>query len=1147
MVLAQNITIDGRFSPAQALVGPNYSITAGLGKQVGSNLFHSFGQFGLATGESAAFSGPPTINNVIGRVTSGNRSAIDGKIQSNIVGANLYLINPSGIVFGPNAMVSVSGSFHASTADYLKMSDGAKFQATNPETSTLSAAPPASFGFLTARPAAITVNGSTLGPVPGTLGVVAGPVSIVGATLSAPVGTIHMTSAAGSGEIPVDPRNTAGSTVTSFGPVDIKGGSTLDVSDPKTLGSGGSVFIRAGALTIDASEINADNYGSGAGGKLILRGDSQLALTNGGNVHSFAQASGSGAAIILRSTTGTLTADNSIVAVGSNSSGNSGKLVVSGGQVVLTNGAQLTSIAQSTGDGGPIAIKANDLLIADSATNVTSTTAGAGLTDTNGNAVPAGIGGAIALKAQNLTIRNGANVVAQSLGDGPGGAVEITAGSLLADGGGALNLSTGIFSDTSGAGSGGSIRLVAGELTLLNGANVLACASGVPACTGTLPQGSAAGGDLAVSVSGPLTLVSGASLGTIAYANGNAGNVAVTAGPVAIDMTVGRGPSYLTGIGSLTVGAGNAGNVSVTAPTLAITNNGVIVSATAGAGNGGDVSVKISGALVVNNTSGDPQFATGIIANSEPETSGNAGNVTVTAGTLSLASNGVISSGTNGTGTGGTVIVDVADLLSIDDTGGTPAASLTGIDSSTTHAGDAGNVTISAGRLSITHNGQISGITFGAGKGGNVVVGVTGGLSIDGTGGDPAFLTGISSQTESTGDGGRVAVTAGRLSMSDGGQIQSVTFTAGNGGQVSVATLGDVFINGSGGPVPTGILSSTKPESTGQAGRVVLAAGGAIALAGGAQVTSGTAGAGDGGTVLVTAQGWLRLSDPDTGITASAASTASGNAGSVIVSADSLTVQGGAQIASSTAGPGKGGDVNITVASDIVLPDPGPQITAQSTGSGDAGSITLSAARLLMNDRAAILTEAATSTANGGNITLHLRDFLYLVSSEISTSVKGETGNGGNIAIDPQLVILNHSSIIAEAIEGHGGDITITAGQFIPSTDSIVSATSELGISGTIVINGPRVDVNGALVVLSTQLRGRTELLREACAARADRPISSLVEAGRGGLPTDPEATLPALYIAGRDLSPNPQTRGDRAELSSAPVHTTAHLTMHCG
>ena len=167
---AQHITVDGRLSPAQTLVGPNYAITANLGKQVGGNLFHSFGQFRLVNGETAAFSGPATVNNVIGRVTGGNSSSIDGRIQSSIAGVNLYLINPNGIVFGPNATVNVSGSFHASTADYLKMSDGTKIPTGNPDSSTFSAAPPVAFGFLTATPASersiICVNAGLRAPPP---------------------------------------------------------------------------------------------------------------------------------------------------------------------------------------------------------------------------------------------------------------------------------------------------------------------------------------------------------------------------------------------------------------------------------------------------------------------------------------------------------------------------------------------------------------------------------------------------------------------------------------------------------------------------------------------------------------------------------------------------------------------------------------------------------------------------------------------------------------------------------------------------------------------------------------------------------------------------------------------------------------------
>src|SRR5207253_3012860 len=125
--------------------------------------------------------------------------------------------------------------FHASSADYLRMSDGAKFQATNPDASTLSAAPPAAFGFISASPPAITVNGSSLGltTTGATLGMVGGPVTINNnASLSTPSGTIHVTSAAGPGEVPVNPASTSALTVATLGSVNIAGGSFLFTSDP---------------------------------------------------------------------------------------------------------------------------------------------------------------------------------------------------------------------------------------------------------------------------------------------------------------------------------------------------------------------------------------------------------------------------------------------------------------------------------------------------------------------------------------------------------------------------------------------------------------------------------------------------------------------------------------------------------------------------------------------------------------------------------------------------------------------------------------------------------------------------------------------------------------------------------------------------
>ena len=123
------VVLDGKFGTSGALAGPNYNITANLGATRGNNLFHSFAQFDLAAGDVATFTGPANIQNILCRVTGGSASSINGTISSGIAGANFFFINPNGIVFGPNAALNVSGSFAASTANYLKLADGARFVA----------------------------------------------------------------------------------------------------------------------------------------------------------------------------------------------------------------------------------------------------------------------------------------------------------------------------------------------------------------------------------------------------------------------------------------------------------------------------------------------------------------------------------------------------------------------------------------------------------------------------------------------------------------------------------------------------------------------------------------------------------------------------------------------------------------------------------------------------------------------------------------------------------------------------------------------------------------------------------------------------------------------------------------------------------
>src|SRR5690242_11095436 len=112
------VVLDGKFGSTGPVTGPNYEITSGMGAIRGNNLFHSFSQFDLKAGDTANFTGPANIQNILSRVTGSSGSTIDGTIHSGIAGANFFFINPNGVIIGPNAKVDVSGAFAVSTANY---------------------------------------------------------------------------------------------------------------------------------------------------------------------------------------------------------------------------------------------------------------------------------------------------------------------------------------------------------------------------------------------------------------------------------------------------------------------------------------------------------------------------------------------------------------------------------------------------------------------------------------------------------------------------------------------------------------------------------------------------------------------------------------------------------------------------------------------------------------------------------------------------------------------------------------------------------------------------------------------------------------------------------------------------------------------
>jgi hypothetical protein len=293
--------------------------------------------------------------------------------------------------------------------------------------------------------------------MPGTLGLVGGPVSISGGTLRAPAGTIHVTGVAGTGEVPVDPRNTAGLTVTSFAPLSVSGRSVLDVSDRANRGSGGSVFVRAGALTINSSEINADNYGSGAGGMISLRGDSEVALSGSTSVHAVAQSVGRGADIVVESA----------------------------GSLAITTGSTVSATTSGLGAGGDVRVTAETLMIS-SFNGVSS------------DSMASGNGGSVIVDAGMLTITG--SIVARTSAAGKGGNVAVTVPGALSNDGTATTV-TGVAGITAvtglrSTGNAGNITVNAGTLRLVTSGLISADAS----------RGAGSAGTITVNVAGKLSI-----------------------------------------------------------------------------------------------------------------------------------------------------------------------------------------------------------------------------------------------------------------------------------------------------------------------------------------------------------------------------------------------------------------------------------------------------------------------------------------------------------------------------------------------------------------------------------------------------------------------------------------------------------------
>ena len=245
---------------------PQYDITGGTRPGGGVNLFHSFGDFNVPNNNIANFLNETTLptSNILGRVTGGNISSIFGTIQTTgFGGANLFLMNPTGFLFGPNATVNVGGMVSFTTADYLRLADGVRFTAIPNVTADalLSIAPVAAFGFLGSNPGAITVQGSHLIVAEGSgISLVGGNITVEnGAKLSAPGGQITLAALAGTGEVSTvgEPAGLSAANGAGQGTIQLTSGAVLQTSS--NTGNAGPISIKAGQFVMDQATIEANS------------------------------------------------------------------------------------------------------------------------------------------------------------------------------------------------------------------------------------------------------------------------------------------------------------------------------------------------------------------------------------------------------------------------------------------------------------------------------------------------------------------------------------------------------------------------------------------------------------------------------------------------------------------------------------------------------------------------------------------------------------------------------------------------------------------------------------------------------------------------------------------------------------------------
>ena len=944
------ITLDGTMGPQGNLAGPDYQITENLGSRNGANLFHSFGQFNLNAAERATFSGSAGIENVISRVTGGSPSSIDGQLRSTIPGADLYFLNPAGVMFGPNASLDLMGSFHVSTADVLQFQDNVGFTSMpSLRDQLLSSSPPESFGFARENPGGISLHGSQLMlPNGETLSIVGGDVEItsgirgqnvVGSDIQAPEGRIDLVSVGGNTVIrpvvgdlvvaPIDPTVNVG-----VGDLSVNGGSSIQAS-----GAGGEgIFVRGGNFRLaENANVGTVINTPGKGGDISVKTTGDVKLDGGaittitlgdGDAGNFELISGGDFQLDnqakLLTTTGT---ENPAFGVGSGSGGYISVSVT--GQVVANSGSSIESLTYGPGNGSTVTIRSDGIVL-----DGFSASGQSGIFSNSIDPIPnsqnvvlgSGDAGKIDLFANELMITNGAQISAATGTKGNAGQVVIEVNSLLIDGMGNNQQSSITANSQIGTvigGNAGNIKIKADAINLRNGGQIAA-----------QTIGGGRGGDIAIE---------GASIVSVDGVNqGFTENGLVTAPSRISAATIGgvKDPDRRE--------SARAGNITISSNKLSVSEGAQIDVVTRGMGRGGDLFIDVANDVTIRGSWLDSASS---LAASTISGSGDAGSVTVKTNKLQVVDGGKIEAASFGVGAGGLVAISANDVR-VDGVGFLvlngiqhKSASLIGNSSGPLPTstqlpndfGPPGRISINTNHLKVTNGGQIVTTNMGSIKRNpdsiSLICESAGDICITAknvliSGESQGFFSILESGTRGSGDGGQINLVADNLEIRDKAQVASDTTFSGIGGDISIEARSIHLSNESGISSRSG---GVLPDA-GQSGNIFVTAHENLILSNKSEITVGTTRA-NAGSLEINTSGLLRLSKASK-ITTSVAD-GQGNGGNINLTPGLLILDNSQIIAKAKAG--SGGEININ--NSIPFLRSGNSIIDASSDTGQDGRV----------------------------------------------------------------------------------------------------------------------------------------------------------------------------------------------------------------